>query len=1848
MQVRIDLSGVALPASGTLRKFPVPGGGAADSGIMLPVGYDLATVPITATVNGVPIQNPSYALESRDPTSIQPVGTGIKVIKRSAAAGVWVRAVLQAGVNTGGAAPTDSILIRAITAAVSTSRPTAVLAALKDTTQLVATATGQPHAGGAIDTIAVPGFVWRSTNTAVATVDAAGRLVSVGNGTATVYVKSDFDSTAIAVTVKQQVAKWRLNTDTASIAAIGDSATVTATALDLRDQVVDTLVTNAQPSWSLTDPSLATLTTVGKAATMVALLNGSTALTAQTVSADTAVIRFLGGSAVKKIGVLRVAQIATSVLPVGLDSTTIEAPFLTFKFRARALDRRGIDITTGAAITWTSTNPAVARVDTSGTVEALTVGVATIRAQRDGAVRNFPVVVTNPPKAIGVSPKPITFVSLLDTTRLTAVVRNARPDTLVGAPVTWSSVDPAIATITPIGSPTSNVARVQAVATGTTRIIATAAAGVVDTVVVTVSNIATQVALTQRSVTLASINDSTAPAVTVRNARGDPMSTTVVTWVSRDPSIMTVTATGIVIARAQGTATLVASSGTGIDSIPVTVTNARAAVRLLPRGTVAFNALPQTLVVRAGTFNARGDTIPATAAATWTTSNAAVASIASFSADVVTLNITSVGTALLTATVPTGGGGTITDTLRINATNDVQAITLSQGTVNFSSVGRTQLLAAQATNAAGGTIPNVTFTWASSANSIATVNSSGLVTAVAPGTATISASFGGKAGTAVVTVGNAPDTVRFTSIDTTLTSVGDSYQPGILLKDAAGNALSTSTVSWGTTDTAVAKVTNQPTVPAGLITAIGVGTARITATSGAATGANDTLRVRSILVVVRNDPFTVTLNRTDDTLTAKTRTLQYTAVVKNQRGAIIPGAGTTQVAWTSSDPTRATVDASGLVTAVDTGNVTITATTTTAGATARTASAALRITNDAASVIVTPGSFSISGAVRTRQLAAVATNQLGATINNPVITWSSSAPSVATVSNSGLVTGVANGTATITATVNGVSGASTVTVLAGTASPSTSTIATNATSVTANGSAAATITVQLKDANGNNITSGSDVVVINTTFGSISPVSGGNGTYTASLTSGTPGTATLTATVNGAAITTASPTVTFVPGPATALSSTIAVSSTSGVADGSTITITVQAKDAQGNNRAVAGDNVVISRTGVGTIAAPSGQTNASGVYTTTISSTATGSATITATINGNTIITGNPVITYAPGAAAKLAVVTQPAGAASGIAFTTQPAVQVLDANNNLVATSTAAITVSIASGGGTLGGTATVNAVNGTASFSGLSISGTAGARTLGFAASGLTGTTSASFTLGVGTPAALSFQTAPSTAGNSGTALATQPVLVVVDGAGNRDTTVNGTVNVTAPGATLSGNSVSLTKGLATFSALTVSGTAGSYVLTFSDGVRSVQSNLALTAGSAAALVFTTSPSTSAGSGAAFATQPVVRVVDAAGNTLTGLSTGTITATAPGLTAAGGSANITNGIATFSTLAFTGTAGSYTVTFSDGTRSLTSSLTLGAGAATQLAIQTQPSATAASGAAFATQPVVRILDAQGNLTSSTAAVTVAIATGGGALGGTATVNAVAGVATFSGLSITGTVGARTLSFTGTSLASATSSSITLSAGAATQLVMVTQPSATAANDALVGTVAVRLQDAAGNNVTTAGVAVNAAIASGGGSLQGTTSQLTDATGTATFGDLRVRGTLGSRTLAFSSSGVTAATSSAVNVNVAGVASQLTLTTAPSAAPQNAVIFPVQPVVQVADISGNPIATAGLPVTAAISSGAGTLGGTLTVNTNASGQAVFTDLVLTGNLSTRTLTFSQASLTLAAQNQPSVTPVP
>jgi len=144
---------------------------------------------------------------------------------------------------------------------------------------------------------------------------------------------------------------------------------------------------------------------------------------------------------------------------------------------------------------------------------------------------------------------------------------------------------------------------------------------------------------------------------------------------------------------------------------------------------------------------------------------------------------------------------------------------------------------------------------------------------------------------------------------------------------------------------------------------------------------------------------------------------------------------TTEVTWSSSNPSVATVNSSGLATAVAAGTTTITATSATASSYSTrgsSGSTTLTVTSATLSFIsVTPANPSIPVGVN-QQFAATGTYSDGTSHDiTPQVTWSSSDTSVATINSSGLATAVAVDTATITATSGSISGNTTLTITSG-------------------------------------------------------------------------------------------------------------------------------------------------------------------------------------------------------------------------------------------------------------------------------------------------------------------------------------------------------------------------------------------------------------------------------------------------------------------------------------------------------------------------------------------------------------------------------------------------------------------------------------------------------------------------------------------------------------------------------------------------------------------------------------------------------------------------------------------------
>ncbi len=155
-------------------------------------------------------------------------------------------------------------------------------------------------------------------------------------------------------------------------------------------------------------------------------------------------------------------------------------------------------------------------------------------------------------------------------------------------------------------------------------------------------------------------------------------------------------------------------------------------------------------------------------------------------------------------------------------------------------------------------------------------------------------------------------------------------------------------------------------------------------------------------------PTTVTVSPATTELTALGATVQLTAEVRDQIARVMAGA---TVTWASSASSVVTVDGSGLVTGVAEGTATITAS---AGSAA--GSAVVTVAQLVASVQVSPATAELTVLGTTVQLMAEGFDGNGHLASGAEFSWESSDAAVATVDASGLVTGVAEGMVTFTAT----------------------------------------------------------------------------------------------------------------------------------------------------------------------------------------------------------------------------------------------------------------------------------------------------------------------------------------------------------------------------------------------------------------------------------------------------------------------------------------------------------------------------------------------------------------------------------------------------------------------------------------------------------------------------------------------------------------------------------------------------------------------------------------------------------------------------------------------------------------
>jgi Bacterial Ig-like domain (group 2) len=239
----------------------------------------------------------------------------------------------------------------------------------------------------------------------------------------------------------------------------------------------------------------------------------------------------------------------------------------------------------------------------------------------------------------------------------------------------------------------------------------------------------------------------------------------------------------------------------------------------------------------------------------------------------------------------------------------------------------------------------------------------------------------------------------------------------------------TSQVTWASNAPAVATINSS-----GVATGVSAGTATISASMPGGLSATATVGVTGATVSSGNDVVSLSVIPGTQSVTSPKQTSQFIAIGTTAAGTSEDLTG--QVTWTSSSTAVATITSGGLATGVAQGTTTITAIATNPDKTVATGTGTFTVAASTTELItalaIIPNSQTLSASGQTGQfiaLGAFGTSGFQEDVSQQ-IKWSSSIPTIASVSPTGLVTGLGAGATTITAVLNNSDGS----VLSATAS----------------------------------------------------------------------------------------------------------------------------------------------------------------------------------------------------------------------------------------------------------------------------------------------------------------------------------------------------------------------------------------------------------------------------------------------------------------------------------------------------------------------------------------------------------------------------------------------------------------------------------------------------------------------------------------------------------------------------------------------------------------------------------------------------------------------------------------------
>jgi trimeric autotransporter adhesin len=753
---------------------------------------------------------------------------------------------------------------------------------------------------------------------------------------------------------------------------------------------------SASVAWTSSD---ATVATVSAAGVVTGVKDGTVTIKASLAGKE--------GTVSVKVA----APIALSSVSVTASSATVTVGGKVALTAAEVYsDGSKKDVTKTA--TWASGTATIATVDASGQVTALKAGSVVITATSGGKSGTVTLTVTDVPLSTIEATPAAPSIPMGTTQQFKATgtyADGSKRD--ITAEVDWTSSDTTKATI-------SGAAATKGLATGKakgTTTIAAALGGKSGTSQLTITDAElTKIVLSPAQPVIAK-NTSVAIVATGTYSDGSTKDVTALAaWTSSATTVATVSnadgSDGVVTGIAAGTATITAAYSGQSATVSVKVNDVTLSSLAIKPSADATLAKGTTLQLSAtGTFSDRS-TQDLTKLVAWASSDATVATVGDGGGKDGLVTALKAGTTTVSA-VWSGRTASLKLTVTPAALDSITLKpllpTIAKGTtIQLTATGNYQ----------DGTHQDITaqVTWSSSATTVATVantGTDGLATALAAGTTTIAGALGGVSASTTLTVTSA----TLSSIAVTPASLSlvagrkQSLTATGTFSDGSKQDLTT-LVSWTSTENSVATVSNASGAQ-GTVSAVKVGTATIVAALGGRAGQCE-MTVTAALPAQLN--VTGPTKIAKDTIGIMVATLLYTDGTEKDV--------TAQTTWTSGTPSVASItstgDTRGRISAVaSSGSTVITAAYDTFSDTAT-----VSVSNTTLNTLtIRPSSPTVSrAATAPLQLTATGTFADGSSQNLTIqAEWSSDHTSIATLSatagKEGQVTGVAAGTATITA-----------------------------------------------------------------------------------------------------------------------------------------------------------------------------------------------------------------------------------------------------------------------------------------------------------------------------------------------------------------------------------------------------------------------------------------------------------------------------------------------------------------------------------------------------------------------------------------------------------------------------------------------------------------------------------------------------------------------------------------------------------------------------------------------------------------------------------------------------------------